>query len=58
LGDTKAKGVAVTVIYDIIVTAAILKVIDIMVGLRITEEEEVEGMDVALHNERAYNTHN
>lgn len=54
----QAEGVAVTVIYDIIVTAAILKVIDIMIGLRITEEEEVEGMDVALHNERAYNTHN
>lgn len=53
----QAEGVAVTVIYDIIATAIILKVIDMMVGLRINEEEEVEGMDVALHNERAYHLH-
>lgn len=51
----QAEGVVVTVIYDIIATAIILKVIDILVGLRITEEEEVEGMDLSLHNERAYN---
>jgi Amt family ammonium transporter len=51
----QAEGVGVTVIYDVIATAIILKAIDIMVGLRITEEEEVEGMDLALHNERAYN---
>lgn len=53
----QAEGVAVTVIYDIIATAIILKLIDLMVGLRINEEEEVEGMDVALHNERAYHLH-
>ena len=51
----QAEGVGVTVVYSIIATAIILKAIDIMVGLRITEEEEVEGMDLALHNERAYN---
>ncbi len=51
----QAEGVGVTIIYSIIATAIILKAIDIMVGLRITEEEEVEGMDLALHNERAYN---
>jgi ammonium transporter, Amt family len=53
----QAEGVIVTVIYGVIVTAIILKVIDIMVGLRISEEDEVEGMDIALHNERAYNHH-
>jgi Amt family ammonium transporter len=51
----QAEGIAVTVVYSIIATAIILKAIDIMVGLRISEEEEVEGMDLALHNERAYN---
>ena len=51
----QAEGVIVTIIYGVIVTAIILKVIDILVGLRISEEEEVEGMDIALHNERAYN---
>jgi Amt family ammonium transporter len=53
----QAEGVIVTIIYGVIVTAIILKVIDIMVGLRISEEDEVEGMDIALHNERAYNHH-
>lgn len=53
----QAEGVAVTVIYSIIATAIILKLIDLVVGLRIAEEEEVEGMDVALHNERAYHLH-
>jgi Amt family ammonium transporter len=51
----QAEGVGVTIVYSVIATAIILKAIDIMVGLRITEEEEVEGMDLALHNERAYN---
>lgn len=50
----QAEGVIVTIIYGVIVTAIILKVIDILVGLRISEEDEVEGMDIALHNERAY----
>lgn len=51
----QAEGVGVTIIYDIIATAVILKVIDILVGLRISDDDEVEGMDLALHNERAYN---
>ncbi|MEX6500844.1 ammonium transporter [Pseudomonas zhanjiangensis] len=49
------KGVAFTVIYTAIVTFVILKVIDLVMGLRVTDEEETVGLDLALHNERGYN---
>ncbi|OLU33249.1 ammonia channel protein [Pseudomonas sp. PA15(2017)] len=48
------KGVAVTVIYTAIVTFVILKVIDAVMGLRVSEEEESVGLDLAQHNERGY----
>ncbi|UCJ18036.1 ammonium transporter [Pseudomonas sp. MM211] len=48
------KGVAFTVIYTAIVTFVILKVIDVVMGLRVTEEEESVGLDLAQHNERGY----
>jgi Amt family ammonium transporter len=32
----------------------ILKVIDLVSGLRVTEEEETQGLDIALHNESGY----
>ena len=49
------KGVGFTVIYTAIVTYIILKVLDAVMGLRVTEEEEAVGIDLALHNERGYN---
>ena len=49
------KGVAVTVIYTAIVTFVILKVIDVVMGLRVSEEDESVGLDLAQHNERGYN---
>ena len=48
------KGVAFTLIYTTIVTFVILKVIDVVMGLRVTEEEESVGLDLAQHNERGY----
>jgi len=36
------------------VTFVLLKVIDAMVGLRVSEENESEGLDLAEHGERAY----
>jgi len=48
------KGVAFTVIYTAIVTFVILKVIDAVMGLRVSEEEESVGLDLAQHNERGY----
>ncbi|PNB78369.1 ammonia channel protein, partial [Pseudomonas sp. FW305-BF6] len=42
-------------IYTAIVTFIILKVLDAVMGLRVTEEEESVGLDLAQHNERGYN---
>jgi Amt family ammonium transporter len=40
--------------YSFVVTAIILKVLDVTMGLRVSEEEEVAGLDVSQHGERAY----
>jgi len=45
------KGVATVIIYDAIVTFIILKIVDVAVGLRVTEEVERDGLDLALHGE-------
>jgi Amt family ammonium transporter len=49
------EGVAFTVVYTGIVTFVILKVLDVVMGLRVNEEEETVGLDLAQHNERGYN---
>ncbi|QLF94173.1 ammonium transporter [Pseudomonas sp. ABC1] len=49
------KGVLFTVVYTGILTYVILKVIDAVMGLRVSEEEEAVGLDLSLHNERGYN---
>ena len=49
------KGVLVTVGFSGIATFVILKVIDLVIGLRATPEQETEGLDLALHDERGYN---
>jgi Amt family ammonium transporter len=45
------KGVATTVGYSFIVSFVILKVIDMTMGLRVSEEQEREGLDITLHGE-------
>jgi Amt family ammonium transporter len=45
------KGVAVTVVYSFVASYIILKVIDVTLGLRVTEEQEREGLDISLHGE-------
>jgi Amt family ammonium transporter len=47
----QAKGVLTTVVYSGVVSYVLLKVIDMVMGLRVTEEEEREGLDVILHGE-------
>jgi Amt family ammonium transporter len=47
----QAKGVAVTVVYGFIVSYVILTIIDKTMGLRVTEEQEREGLDISLHGE-------
>ena len=48
---TQSKGVLTTVIYGFVVSYAILVVIDKLIGLRVTEEQEREGLDISLHGE-------
>jgi Amt family ammonium transporter len=57
IGDQLAVqfiGVGATVVYTGIVSFIILKVLDGIMGLRVTEDEEAEGLDLALHDERGY----
>jgi Amt family ammonium transporter len=35
----------------------ILKVVDLLVGLRVTHEHEIEGLDIVSHEERGYDIH-
>jgi Amt family ammonium transporter len=45
------KGVGTTVVYAFVVSYAILQIIDRTIGLRVTEEQEREGLDISLHGE-------
>jgi Amt family ammonium transporter len=47
-------SVLATLIYGGIVSFILLKLIDVIIGLRVTEEQETEGLDLALHDERGY----
>jgi Amt family ammonium transporter len=51
---TQATGVLVTVVWSGVVSFAAFKLIDMTMGLRVSEEEEREGLDTASHGERAY----
>jgi len=44
-------GVAIVFVYDVIVTLIILKIVDMVIGLRVSEDVEREGLDLALHGE-------
>jgi Amt family ammonium transporter len=48
---TQLYGIAVTIIYCGIVSFVILKVLDVVIGLRVGEEAERDGLDLALHGE-------
>ena len=47
-------GVLATVAYTAVATFLILKVVDLIIGNRVSEEEEVEGLDITQHNERGF----
>ncbi len=47
-------GVGATIIYTAVVTFVILGVLKALIGLRVTEEQEEEGLDLAMHDERGY----
>jgi Amt family ammonium transporter len=47
----QVKGVAISAAYCAVATFVILKVIDVVIGLRVTKEVEVDGLDLNLHGE-------
>jgi Amt family ammonium transporter len=49
------KAILITMAYTAVASFIILKVIDVVIGLRVTEEEETQGLDLSLHDERGYN---
>jgi Amt family ammonium transporter len=48
-------GIAFAWIFALVGTIIILKVVDLLVGLRVSEEHEIEGLDISQHGEEAYN---
>jgi len=50
----QATGVVSVAVYTAVITLTLLKVIDAILGLRVSEDEETEGLDLNQHNERGY----
>lgn len=50
----QAKGVLLTIVWSGVVSIIAYKVVDLVIGLRVPEEEEREGLDIASHGETAY----
>jgi len=49
------KGVLITIVWSGVVAFIAFKIADLTIGLRVSEEEEREGLDIASHGETAYN---
>jgi Amt family ammonium transporter len=52
---TQLVGVVTTVLWSGVLTWILLKLVDAVVGMRVAGEEETEGLDTVLHNEKGYN---
>lgn len=50
----QAMGVGFTILWDAVITFIILKVLDAVMGLRVSEEEEAMGLDTTQHGEQLY----
>ncbi len=48
----QAEAVAVTLVWSGFISFVLLKIIDVVIGLRVTSDQEMEGLDVVLHGER------
>jgi Amt family ammonium transporter len=51
---TQIIAVAATVVMAVVLTYVILKVVDALVGLRVSDEDEIAGLDLSQHSETAY----
>ncbi len=52
----QAVSVVATIAYSLIVTFILLKVVDATMGLRATQDDEIQGLDLSQHGERAYSS--
>ena len=52
---TQAKAVLITIVWSGVVSVIAYKIVDLTIGLRVTEEQEREGLDISSHGETAYN---
>ena len=50
----EAKAVGVTIVWSGVVSLIAYKLVDLTIGLRVTEEAEREGLDISSHGETAY----
>ncbi len=51
----QCKAVLATLLYSGIGSAILYKIVDLVIGLRVSPEKEREGLDISEHSERAYN---
>ena len=51
----QVKSVLFTIAWSGVVSVVLYKLVDLMIGLRVTEEEERQGLDISSHGETAYN---
>jgi len=51
---TQAKAVGLTIVWSAVVAYVAYKIVDLVVGLRVPEDEEREGLDISSHGESAY----
>lgn len=47
-------AVAATIVWCAVISYIILKLLDAIIGLRVSEEDETAGLDVSQHDERGY----
>jgi ammonium transporter, Amt family len=52
--SVQVTGVIATAVYTAVITFVLLKVLDAIMGLRVSSEEEQEGLDLVMHNEKGY----
>ncbi len=50
----QVAAVLVTIVFSVVLTAILLKLIDLVVGLRVTQESEIRGLDISEHGEEGY----
>ncbi|MBS13587.1 MAG: ammonia channel protein [Gemmatimonadetes bacterium] len=48
-------SIVFTLVYSGVLSLILLKIVDAVIGLRVTQEEETAGLDISLHDERGYN---